>query len=157
MNINMTLIGQSITFAIFVWFCMKYVWPPIVGALEARKKQIADGLAAADRGRHELELAAKRASETMHEAKIKASEIIAQAEKRASQIVDEAKNAAKGEGDRMITAAKAEIESEVQRARDALRSQVADLAVAGAEKILRREVNRQVHADLLTQMQQELR
>ena len=156
MNINMTLIGQSITFAIFVWFCMKYVWPPIVGALEARKKQIADGLAAADRGRHELELAAKRASETMHEAKIKASEIIAQAEKRASQIVDEAKNAAKGEGDRMITAAKAEIEQESHRAREALRGEVAALVVAGAGKVLRREVNAQAHADLLETIKNEL-
>jgi F-type H+-transporting ATPase subunit b len=156
MNINMTLIGQSITFAIFVWFCMKYVWPPIVGALEARKKQIADGLAAADRGRHELELAAKRASETMHEAKIKASEIIAQAEKRASQIVDEAKNAAKGEGDRMIIAAKAEIEQESHRAREALRGEVAALVVAGAGKVLRREVNAQAHADLLETIKNEL-
>ena len=145
MNINMTLIGQSITFAIFVWFCMKYVWPPIVGALEARKKQIADGLAAADRGRHELELAAKRASETMHEAKIKASEIIAQAEKRASQIVDEAKNAAK-----------AEIEQESHRAREALRGEVAALVVAGAGKVLRREVNAQAHADLLEAIKNEL-
>ena len=127
MNINMTLIGQSITFAIFVWFCMKFVWPPIVGALEARKKQIADGLAAADRGKHELELAAKRASETLHEAKVKASEIIAQADKRASQIVDEAKNAARVEGERMITAAKAEIEQETHRARETLRGEVAAL------------------------------
>lgn len=156
MNINMTLIGQSITFAIFVWFCMKFVWPPIVGALEARKKQIADGLAAADRGKHELELAARRATETMHEAKIKASEIIAQAEKRASQIVDEAKNAAKGEGDRMITAAKAEIEQESHRAREALRGEVAALVVAGAAKVLRREVDAKAHADLLEAIKNEL-
>ena len=156
MNINMTLIGQSITFAIFVWFCMKFVWPPIIEALEARKKQIADGLAAADRGKHELELAAKRASETLHDAKIKASEIIAQAEKRASQIVDEAKNAAKGEGDRMITAAKAEIEQESHRAREALRTEVAALVIAGAGKVLRREVNAQVHADLLEAIKNEL-
>jgi F-type H+-transporting ATPase subunit b len=156
MNINMTLIGQSITFAIFVWFCMKYVWPPIVGALEARKKQIADGLAAADRGKHELELAAKRAIETLHDAKIKASEIISQAEKRAGQIVDEAKNAAKGEGDRMIAAAKAEIEQESHRARESLRGEVAALVVAGAGKVLRREVNAQVHADLLEAIKNEL-
>ncbi len=156
MNINMTLIGQSITFAIFVWFCMKFVWPPIVEALEARKKQIADGLAAADRGKHELELAARRASETMHDAKIKASEIIAQAEKRASQIIDEAKNAAKGEGDRMITAAKAEIEQETHRARESLRGEVAALVVAGAGKVLRREVNAQAHADLLEAIKNEL-
>ena len=156
MNINMTLIGQSITFAMFVWFCMKFVWPPIVGALEARKKLIADGLAAADRGKHELELAAKRASETLHDAKIKASEIIAQAEKRAGQLIDEAKGTAKGEGDRMITAAKAEIEQESHRAREALRGEVAALVVAGAGRVLRREVNAQVHADLLEAIKNEL-
>jgi len=156
MNINMTLIGQSITFAIFVWFCMKFVWPPIVGALEARKKLIADGLAAADRGKHELELAAKRASETMHDAKLKASEIIAQADKRASQIVEESKNAAKGEGDRMITAAKAEIEQESHRAREALRGDVAALVIAGAGKVLRREVDAKAHADLLEAIKNEL-
>jgi F-type H+-transporting ATPase subunit b len=156
MNINMTLIGQSITFMIFVWFCMKFVWPPIVGALEARKKQIAEGLAAADRGKHELELAAKRATETMHDAKIKASEIIAQADKRASQIIEEAKNAAKGEGDRMIIAAKAEIEQETHRAREALRGEVAALVVAGAGRVLRREINAQAHADLLEAIKNEL-
>jgi F-type H+-transporting ATPase subunit b len=156
MNINMTLIGQSITFAIFVWFCMKFVWPPIVSALEARKKQIADGLAAADRGKHELELAAKRASETMHEAKLKASDIIAQAEKRAMQIVEEAKDVAKAEGDRMIVAAKAEIEQESHRAREALRGDVAALVVAGAGKVLRREINAQAHADLLEAIKNEL-
>lgn len=156
MNINMTLIGQSITFAVFVWFCMKFVWPPIVGALEARKKQIADGLAAADRGKHELELASRRASETMHEAKLKAVEIIAQAEKRAIQVIEEAKNAAKDEGDRMIAAAKAEIEQESHRAREALRGEVAALVVAGAGKVLRREVNAQAHADLLETIKNEL-
>lgn len=156
MNMNMTLIGQSITFAVFVWFCMKFVWPPIVNALEARKKQIADGLAAADRGKHELELAAKRASESLHEAKQKSADIIAQAEKRAVQIIDEAKNAAKEEGDRMIAAARAEIEQESHRAREALRADVAALVVAGAGKILRREVNPQAHADLLEAIKNEL-
>ena len=156
MNINMTLIGQSITFAIFVWFCMKFVWPPIVSALEARKKQIADGLAAADRGKHELELAAKRASETLHEAKMKASDIIAQADKRAMQIIEEAKDAAKAEGERLIVSAKAEIEQESHRAREALRGDVAALVVAGAGKVLRREVNAQAHADLLEAIKNEL-
>jgi F-type H+-transporting ATPase subunit b len=156
MNINMTLIGQSITFAIFVWFCMKYVWPPIIGALEARKKQIADGLAAGDRGKHELELAGKRASETLVEAKLKAVEIIAQAEKRAIQVIEEAKIAAKEEGDRMIAAAKAEIGKESHRAREALRDEVATLVVAGAGKVLRREVNAQAHADLLEAIKNEL-
>ena len=156
MNINATLFAQAIMFALFVWFCMKYVWPPIIGALEARKKQIADGLAAADRGKHELELASKRASETMHEAKLKAVEIIAQAEKRAIQVIEEAKTAAKDEGDRMIAAAKAEIEQESHRAREALRGEVAALVVAGAGKVLRREVNPQAHADLLEAIKNEL-
>ncbi len=156
MNINLTLIGQSITFAVFVWFCMKYVWPPIMGALAERKKQIADGLAAGERGRHELELAAKRAAESLREAKHQAAEVIAQAEKRAAQIVEEAKNAAKAEGDRMIAAARAEIEQEATRAREALREQVAALAVAGAERILRREIDAKAHADLLEALKKEL-
>ncbi len=149
MNINATLIAQAIMFALFVWFCMRFVWPPIVGALEARKKQIADGLAAADRGKHELELAAKRATESLHDAKVRASEIIAQAEKRSAQIIDEAKNTAKAEGERMLTAARAEMEQDVFRAREQLRGHVAELVVAGAEKVLRREVDAKAHADLL--------
>lgn len=156
MNITATLIGQSITFAVFVWFCMKFIWPPIITALEARRKQIADGLAAADRGRHELELASKRAAENLHEAKQKAAEIIAQAEKRATQLIDEAKSAAKDEGERMIVAARAEIDQERNRAREALRADVAQLVVAGASKVLRREVNAQAHADLLVAIQNEL-
>jgi F-type H+-transporting ATPase subunit b len=156
MNINMTLIGQSITFALFVWFCMQFVWPPIVMALEARKKQIADGLAAADRGKHELELASKRASETMHKAKLKAVDIIAQAEKRAIQIIEESKGAAKQEGDRMISLAKAEIEQESHRARESLRGEVAVLVVAGATRVLRREIDARAHADLLDAIKNEL-
>ncbi|TCS70717.1 F-type H+-transporting ATPase subunit b [Sulfuritortus calidifontis] len=156
MNINMTLIGQSITFFLFVWFCMKFVWPPVVNALEARRKQIADGLAAADRGKHELELSAKRASENLHEAKQKAAEIIAQAEKRAAQLIDEAKETAKAEGDRMIAGAKSEIEQEIMRAREQLRGEVAALVVAGAEKILRREVDAKAHGDLLEAVKNEL-
>jgi F-type H+-transporting ATPase subunit b len=156
MNFNATLIGQSITFIFFVWFCMKYVWPPIMNALEARKKQIADGLAMADRGKHELELAAKRAGDSMRDAKVQAGEVIAQAEKRAAQIIEEAKLAAKEEGDRQLAAAQANIAQETNRAREALREQVAMLAVAGAEKILRREVNAQTHAELLGQLKAEL-
>ena len=156
MNFNATLIGQSITFILFVWFCMKMVWPPIMNALETRKKQIADGLAAADRGKHELELAAKSAADNMRVAKVQAAEVLAQAEKRAAQIVDEAKNAAKAEGDRQLAAAQASIEQEANRAREGLREQVAALAVAGAEKILRREVNAEAHGDLLNQLKAEL-
>lgn len=156
MNINLTLIGQSITFAVFVWFCMRFIWPPIVNALEARRKTIADGLAAAERGRHELELAARRASETLHDAKQKAAEIIAQAEKRAAQIIDEAKQAAKLEGERQLAAARAEIDQEVFRAREQLREQVAQLVLAGAEKVLRREVDAKAHAELLEAIKNEL-
>ena len=156
MNFNATLIGQSITFVFFVWFCMKYVWPPIMNALEARKKQIADGLAMADRGKHELELAAKMAGDGLRDAKAQAGEVIAQAEKRAAQIIEEAKLAAKEEGDRQLAAAQANIAQETNRAREALREQVAMLAVAGAEKILRREVNAQTHAELLGQLKAEL-
>jgi F-type H+-transporting ATPase subunit b len=156
MNINATLIAQAIMFALFVWFCMKYVWPPIVGALEARKKQIADGLAAADRGRHELELSSKRATETLHEAKQKAADIIAQAEKRSLQLIDEAKTAAKEEGERMIVAAKAEIQQEAHRARESLRAEIASLVVAGAGKVLRREVDAKAHAELLEAIKNDL-
>lgn len=156
MNFNATLIGQSITFIIFVWFCMRYIWPPIMNALEARKKQIADGLAAGDRGKHALELASKSAADNMREAKVQAAEVIAQAEKRAAQIIEDAKVAAKEEGDRQLAAAQANIDQEANRARESLREQVAALVVAGAEKILRREVNAQTHADLLGQLKAEL-
>lgn len=156
MNFNATLIGQSITFIIFVWFCMRYIWPPIMNALDARKKLIADGLAAGDRGKHALELASKNAADNMREAKVQAAEVIAQAEKRAAQIIEDAKVAAKEEGDRQLAAAQANIDQEANRARESLREQVAALVVAGAEKILRREVNAQTHADLLGQLKAEL-
>lgn len=156
MNFNATLIGQSVTFIFFVWFCMKFVWPPIMNALETRKKQIADGLAAGDRGKHELELAAKMATDKLREAKAQAGEVIAQADKRAAQIIEEAKMAAKEEGERQIVAAQANIAQETNRARESLRDQVAALAVAGAEKILRHEVNAQTHAELLGQLKAEL-
>ncbi len=156
MNINATLLAQAIMFAAFVWFCMKFVWPPIMGALATRQKQIADGLAAADRGKHELELSAKKAVQELHAAKEKAGEIIAQAEKRASEIVEEAKGNAKVEGDRIIAGAKAEIDQEVNRAKEGLRQQVAELAVAGAEKILRREIDAKAHGEMLTAIASEL-
>ncbi|HAN55009.1 MAG TPA: F0F1 ATP synthase subunit B [Betaproteobacteria bacterium] len=156
MNINATLLGQSITFFVFVWFCMKFVWPPIMQALGERKKQIADGLAAGERGKHELELASKRAAEHLHDAKQKAVDIIAQADKRAAQLVEEAKGTAKVEGDRMIAGAQASIAQETVRAKETLRGQVAGLAVAGAEKILRREIDAKAHADLLDAIKNEL-
>ena len=133
MNINATLIGQTIMFALFVWFCMKFVWPPIMAALDARNKRIADGLAAAERGKNDLALAAKRSAELLREAKEKVSEIIALGDKRASEIVEEAKAQAKIEGDRIITAAKAEVEQEVFRAKEQLRTQVSEIALAGKQ------------------------
>ncbi len=156
MNINLTLIGQSITFIIFVWFCMKFVWPPIMGALHERQKKIADGLAAAERGQHEQELAEKAAAEKLHEAKEQAGEILAQAQKRAGEIVDEAKNDARTEGERLVAAAQSEIEQEVNRAKEALRKQVASIAVAGASKVLEREVNESAHGDILDKLVAEI-
>ena len=152
MNINLTLIGQSITFVVFVWFCMKFVWPPIMNALHERKKQIADGLAAAERGAHEQELAEKRAKEVLHDAKQQAQDIINQAQKRASEIVEEAKDTARVEGERIIAAANAELEQEVNRAREHLRGQVVSLAVAGAGKVLKREIDAKANEDLLSDL-----
>ena len=152
MNINLTLIGQSITFVVFVWFCMKFVWPPIMNALHERKKQIADGLAAAERGAHEQELAEKRATELLHDAKQQAQDIINQAQKRASEIVEEAKDTARTEGERIIAAANAELEQEVNRAREHLRGQVVSLAVAGAGKVLKREIDEKTNEDLLSDL-----
>ncbi len=156
MNINATLLGQTIMFAMFVWFCMKFVWPPIMAALEARKKQIADGLAAGERGKHDLELASKRSAEVLREGKEKAAEIIALGDKRASEIVEEAKEQARLEGQRIITAAKAEIEQEVFRAKEQLRTQVSAIALAGASKILSREIDAKAHNDLLEKLVTEI-
>lgn len=156
MNINATLIGQAIWFALFIWITMKYVWPPLKKAMQDRQEQIADGLAAGERGKQELEQAAKRSEEVLHEARTRVQELLAVADKRAAQIIDEAKSAAKTEGDRIIAGAKAEINQEVLRAKEALRTQVANLAVAGAEQILRREVDAKVHADLLRAVQAQL-
>lgn len=156
MNINLTLLAQAVSFAILIWFTVKFVWPPLLTAVETRQKTIADGLAAAERGKHDLELAAKRAADELRGAKEKASEIIALAEKRANDIIEEAKNNAKTEGDRIIAGAKAEIDQEVNRAKEGLRQQVAELAVAGAEKILRREIDAKAHGDMLTAIANEL-
>ena len=156
MNINFTLFSQAAAFAVFIWFTVKFVWPPLMRAIEDRQKTIADGLAAGERGKHELELASHRSSDALKEAKQRASDIIAQAEKRASQIIEEAKGTAKDESDRIIVGAKAEVDQEVFRAKETLRQQVADLAVAGAAKILRREVDAKAHAELLTSIKVEL-
>lgn len=156
MNINLTLIGQSITFFVFVWFCYAYVWPPLVNALAERKKQIADGLAAAERGQHEQELAEKKAAEHLKEAKGQAAEILAQAQKRAAEIVDEAKEDARTEAERIRAGAEAEIEQEVNRAREQLRKEVVGLAIAGAEKVLAREVDAAAHAGTLDDLAAQL-
>ena len=156
MNINLTLFAQAATFAIFIWFTAKFVWPPLSRAIEARQKQVAEGLAAAERGKQDLQQAAVRTEAMLKEARDKAQEILAQAERRASQIVEEAKVSATEEGSRIKAGAMAEIDQEVSRARETLRSQVALLAVAGAEQILRREVDQKAHADLLSSVQSQL-
>jgi F-type H+-transporting ATPase subunit b len=156
MNINLTLIGQLLSFAVFVWFTMKYVWTPIMGALETRKKEIADGLAAAERGQHEQELAKERAKDVLHDAKAQAAEIVAQAQKRAAEIVDDSKDTARAEGERILTAAKSEIEQETNRAREQLREKVGHLAVAGAEKILKKEISADAHQDIVAALAKEI-
>lgn len=157
MNINFTLIAQAVAFALFIWFTVKFVWPPLLVAIETRQKQIADGLAAAEKGKQSLELSSKQADQEIAAARARAAEILAQAEKRAAQLVDEAKTAARDEGGREKAAARAEIDQEVSRAREQLKEQVASLVVAGAEKVLRREINAQAHAELLSQLKQDLR
>ncbi len=156
MNINATLLAQTIMFALFVWFCMKFVWPPIMAALEQRKKQIAEGLANAEKAKLDLELAAKRSTEILREAKEKISEIVNNGEKRASEIIEAAKIQAKVEGDRIIAGAKAEIDQEVFRAKEQLRTQVSAIALAGASKILGREIDAKTHNDLLDKLVSEI-
>ena len=156
MNINLTLFAQAMVFAGLIWFTIKFIWPPLLGAIEARQKQIADGLAAGEQGRRSLEVSTRQAEESIKEARARATDILSQAEKRAAQLIDEAKNAAKDEGAREKAAAKAEIGQELQRARELLREQVAALAVAGAEKILRREVDARAHAELLDGIKRQL-
>lgn len=156
MDINLTLIMQAIGFGLFIWFCARYVWPPMVRAIEQRQKEIAEGLTAAEAGKQSLANAEKRIGEMMIDARGKASDIIAQGEKVRRDTVDHAKGEAQTEAERIIAAAKAEIEQEVARAKESLRNQVAELAVAGASKILRREVDPQAHADLLASIRAEL-
>ena len=156
MNINATLIGQAIAFFLFVVFCMKYVWPPIEHALQERKKKIADGLAAGERGKHEQQLAMERAKEILREAKDQAGEIIGRAEKRANEIIDEAKSQAREEGSRLLTASRAEIAQEINRTKEDLRAQVVALAMQGAGKVLQRELDPKVHAELLDRLAAEI-
>jgi F-type H+-transporting ATPase subunit b len=156
MNLNFTLVAQAIVFAAFIGFTVKFVWPHMLKAIETRQKTIADGLAAAEQGKRSLETSTKQADQAIKDARGRAADIITQAEKRAAQMIDEARTAAKEEGNREKTAAKAEIAQEVTRAREQLRDRVASLAVAGAEKILRREVDAKAHGDLLDSIKKQL-
>ena len=156
MNINLTLFGQMVTFAMFVWFCMKFVWPVIIEAMEEREKKISDGLDAADRAMRDLETAQNQASDQMKEAKQEAAGIVDQANKRANQIVDEAKQQAIAEGDRLKAAAQADIEQEVNRAKEELRASVAGLALAGAEKVLEASVDDKANRALVDKLASQL-
>jgi F-type H+-transporting ATPase subunit b len=149
MNFNATLIGQTIAFIVFVWICMKYVWPPLMGILEERTAKIAEGLAAAQRGQQDLEDAKAKVGESLSESKQQAQEIINQAQKRANEIVDEAKDSAREEADKIKAAATADIDQQVNSAREHLRKEVSVIALAGAEQILKREVDANAHAAVL--------
>jgi F-type H+-transporting ATPase subunit b len=156
MNLNFTLIGQTITFIVFVLFCMKFIWPPLMRVLEERKRNIADGLAAGERGKLDLELAEKKSLEVLKKAKQDAQEVIAMAEKRASEIADQAKDQARAEAERIVDSARTDIDQEVNRAKERLRAAVSALAVAGAEKILEQEVDAKAHARLLDSLVKQL-
>lgn len=156
MNINLTIIGQLLAFSVFVWFTMRYVWPPLSNALETRRKKIADGLAAAERGQNEQRLAEERAKDVIKQAKVQASEIIAAAQKRANELVEESKTSAREEGDRILEAARAEISQELNRAREDLRKQLSALVIAGAEQILAKEIDAKAHGTLLKDLADRL-
>lgn len=156
MSITLTLIGQSLTFLAFVFFCMKFVWPALLGVMQEREKRITDGLQAADKADKDLELAKQSAAGKLKEAKEQAASIIDQANKRASQIVDEAKEQAVAEGDRIKAAAHAEVDREVSQAREELRGKVAALAIAGAEKVLGSSIDASAHNGMLEKLAAEL-
>jgi len=151
-----TLLGQSIAMIVFVWFCMKFIWPPLLAAIEERQQKIADGLAAADKGQHALETAKAEADEIVSDARKQATGILDQAHARANEIVADGKNDGVKERDRQLTAAKAEIEQEANRAREELRGQVSAIAIASAEKILSREIDDKQHEDILGKLAGEL-
>ena len=156
MNFNFTLIGQLLAFVLFVWFCMKYIWPPMIKALEDREKEISDGLDAASRGKRELEEAETKKVEILNEAKNSAAELVNQANQRASQLVEDAKTAAQEEAERIKISAQSDIEQSTKRAKEELRSEVASLVVAGAEKILKAEIDEKKNSDLLDEIVKEL-
>lgn len=156
MNINMSLIGQMVTFLIFVWVVMSKVWPPLMEAVEERRKKIADGLAAAERGQQDLAKAESRVEELINDARGQAAEILDQARSRANEIVAEGKAEGQRERERQLTAARAEIEQETNKAREELRNQVSAVAIASAEKILKREIDPKAHEDLLADMARQI-
>ncbi len=156
MDINLTLLGQTIAMFVFVWFCMKFIWPPLLAAIEERQEKIAEGLAAADKGAEKLEEATAKADEIISDARKQATGILDQAHARANEIVAEGKSDGVKERDRQLAAAKAEIEQETNRAREELRGQVSAVALAGAEKILNREIDAKAHDDILGKLASEL-
>ncbi len=156
MNLNLTLLFQVLFFIVFVWFSKKYVWTPIIGALVDRKTQIADGLAAAEKGQMAEAEGRKQAEQVISEAKAQANEIIGRAEKHGTELIEEAKEAAKSEGERIVSAARSDIDTELNKAKESLRGQVSELAVAGAQQILKREVDAKSHTDLLDQLAAKL-
>jgi len=156
MDINMTLIGQSIAMIVFVWFCMKFIWPPLLGAIEERQKEIADGLAAAEQGQQSLSKAEADAEGIVTDARKQATGILDQAHARANEIVSEGKADGVKERERQLAAAKSEVEQETNRAREELRGQVSAIAMAGAEKILQREIDSKTHEDILGKLAGEL-
>jgi F-type H+-transporting ATPase subunit b len=156
MNLNFTLFAQAAAFVLFIWFTVKFVWPPLLKAIETRQKNIVEGLAEAEKGRNSLVEAKKEADKILADAKARAQEIVANADKAASARIEESKGAAKSEGERIVTAAHAAVQQEVQSAKQQLREQVAALAVAGAEKILRREVDAKAHGEMLNQLKAQL-
>jgi len=157
MNINATLLGQTVAFFLFVWFCKKFVWPPMITAMEARQEQIADGLAAAQKGQQAQEIAEQEAAKMISNAKTQASEIIANAEKRGISVVDEAKETATSEKERIVASAQAEVEQSVHSAREELRGQVSSIAVAAASKIVDKEIDEKTHAGLLDDLVKQLK
>lgn len=156
MNLNATLWGELIAFIVFVLFCMKFVWPPLMGAIEARQKKIADGLAATDRAEKDLALAQEKAKDQLKQAKAQAADIIEQAKKREAKMIEEAVQKAQVESDKLVAQTRAELDAERNRLREELRKQVAALAVAGAEKILQRSIDEAAHSDILEKLVQEL-
>ena len=156
MSINATLIGQMITFALLVSFTMKYIWPPLLNSLEERRKKIADGLAAAEKGQESIHLAEKKAVSVIKEAKEQSSEIVNQAQKRANELIEESKETAKKEGEKMILAARAQIEREMHQARESLRQEVATLAFSAAEQILGAEIDKAKHTDIINKVSNQL-